>query len=502
LDWLECSYLTAGTALVGAGAIALSPINPAVSASRDVQVGSVVSEAEVGLVAAVNPFQTWLNVVDNAVNNVSTVSQAMWALPTPLAQQVLANLINYAAIDIGAYQTAAAAAVTYFGGTEPGSFQWNMQLGVTQLQAGNISDAVSSLENALILTPFSSVLQPMGSALQIGQLIAANLSNAVNYLLSSHAINPTGFIAQLGATFLLGIIGPLADAVGTDLQSAYGSAVAGDWLGVIASLADLPGQLTNALLNGGNNTGIFHNNGATGGLLGSSTLVTGPGLLATLLLVAPRMLASAIVTPGEQNIVTGGSVYAGWQNFLTQLTTDWPSPSEMATIPAGVVAGFQGVPQAVFGALAAAVHGLISGAAATAALAGSAGATAPAAAASPVSPAAQTVNLSIPKSLTASAADAASSSKTAANDPSDQHTATGTSAPRPRVHGNSTAGDSSATDITTGANGDSSTTGGTDTSRSTAAQGYTRSVGKRHSPSGSARHGNTAGSGSGSGSGK
>jgi hypothetical protein len=466
------SYLTAGTALIGAGAIALSPVNPAATAVHELQIPAVtVSSVAVELAAAVNPFQTWVSTVSNAFVNLDTVAQAMWALPAPVLQQVVANVINYAAIDIGAYQAAAAAAVKYYGSTGPNSFQGLMQAAIPQLEAGNISGAVNTLYNATVFNT-ALVLEQMETALQIPQLIVANLSTTVNYVLG-YGIG-SGFIAQVGAAILQGTLFPLGAAVGGDLQGAYTSAVGGDWLGTIASLADLPGALTNALLNG-----AFPNAAAAEtGILGSSTLPFGGGVLGIVALLAPSTLASAIVTPGAQNIVAGGSVATALQDLLTQVTTGWPSLAGWASIPVGIVAGLNGLPQAILGAIATAVHGLVGGAAATAASTHTA--ITPAAAASSVTSAARTVHLSVATSRTALAASTAGSDTTTTG-PSTPATVAG--APHSGAH--------TATPAPSGAGAQVSTA-----TTSTGTQDHQPSVGKQRTAGNTTHPANSAHSGS------
>jgi hypothetical protein len=337
LDWLECSYLTAGAALVGAGAIALSPIHPAATAVHELQIPTVmVSSAAVELVAAPNPISTWVDVFANGYTNLSAVATRLAALPAPLARQVVANLINYVAIDISGYQAAAAGAVTYFTGTGAGSFQSKTQSAITNLQAGNIAAAIDNLYTAFIFNPAQDILEPMEKALLIPQYISASLAAVTKYLSST-------FVVSLGAVVLISTLDSAQKEIGAALQGVYDAATAGDWLGTAAGLINLPGAVVDGLLNGGSTTG----------LLGAA--------LGVLLVSTPKGLAQAIVSPGAQNIVTGGSLQVAWNKLITQLTTQWPSPAELATIPAGIVAGISGLPQAILGAIAKSVEGLLGG---------------------------------------------------------------------------------------------------------------------------------------------
>ncbi|MGV0740844.1 hypothetical protein ABQF30_00500 [Mycolicibacterium sp. XJ870] len=319
--------------------MALSPVSPV---DPDVDVWRVPAvAADVELVAAPFPLQTWLNTAINAANNVTAVGQGVWALPAPVAQQVTANLIEYASIEIGAFQAAATAAVTYFGTTFPEI----MQTAIAALDSGDVVGFMTGVNDA-IFQVFLNVLLPMQSALAIPQHIAANLAATVTWVTG-------GFITALGAAFLMGTIPAVTAAFGAGMQTIYDEASSGDWVGTIAGLADLPAGVTNAVLNGVDDVG---------GLLGPAAgLATGGGILGAFAQTLPRYLASAIVTPGAQNIVAGGTVGAAWQDLVTQMTTEWPTPSELANIPADIGAGLQGLPAAALNATGDALRGLFGG---------------------------------------------------------------------------------------------------------------------------------------------
>lgn len=333
------SYLTATTALVGAGAMALSPITPIDPDMGELRVPAMVSE--VGLAAAPFPLQTWLNTAINAANNVTAVTQEVWALPAPLAQQLAANMIEYASIEIGAFQQASAAAVTYFGT----AFPETMQAAIAALDSGDFVAFMDGVNGAIFGT-FLNVLLPMQNALAIPQHIATSLAAAVTYLAGT-------FVTAAGAAVIQGMLPAVTDAIGAGLQSAFDAASTGNWVGTMASLADLPGAVSNAVLNGV---------GGVAGLLGpAASIITGGGVLGLLVQTLPRGLATAMVSPGAQNIVTGGSLEVAWQDLVTQMTTQWPTPGELAAIPAGIAAGLQGLPGAALNAAGTALRGLIGG---------------------------------------------------------------------------------------------------------------------------------------------
>ncbi|MGV0806291.1 hypothetical protein [Mycolicibacterium setense] len=323
--------------------MALSPVSPVDPDLGDFR--APVVEADVGLVAAPFPLQTWLNTAINATNNVTTVGQAAWTLPAPLLRQMTANVIEYAAIDIGAYQAAAAGAVRYFGT----AFPEIMQTAIAALDAGDFVGFMDGVNSAIFNT-FFNVLLPLQGALVIPRYLATSLAAMANYLAGD-------FVTAAGAVVVQGMLPALADAIGADLQASYDAATSGNWVGTIAALADVPGAVSNAIVNGVNGVA-----GLTGPAAG---IITGGGFLGLLVQTLPQQLAAVSVVPGAQNIMAGGTVQAALQDFATQMTTGWPTPNELAAIPTGIAAGLQGLPEAAFNAAGRALGGLIGAGAST-----------------------------------------------------------------------------------------------------------------------------------------
>lgn len=83
-------FSTAGIALVGATAIAMTPV-AAVTAPPDVK----VANPAVQLSAAIDPITPWLAVFDNAEVNLANLADAWLTAPAPVLQQVIANQIGY-----------------------------------------------------------------------------------------------------------------------------------------------------------------------------------------------------------------------------------------------------------------------------------------------------------------------------------------------------------------------------------------------------------------------
>ncbi len=81
-------YVTTGIALVGASAIAISPVAPPLP---DVK----AANPAVQLSAAIDPITPWLEVFNSSEVNVANLVNEWLAAPLPVLQQVIANQIGY-----------------------------------------------------------------------------------------------------------------------------------------------------------------------------------------------------------------------------------------------------------------------------------------------------------------------------------------------------------------------------------------------------------------------
>ena len=89
------SYLTAGIAALGAGAIALSPIQP-LPDHVSPAAASAISEMAVKLAATVDPIQAWVNTFQNTGANLKILADFYMQKPFPLLQTIGANVQTYA----------------------------------------------------------------------------------------------------------------------------------------------------------------------------------------------------------------------------------------------------------------------------------------------------------------------------------------------------------------------------------------------------------------------
>jgi hypothetical protein len=290
----------------------------------------------------VNPLQTWINTVSEAETNIQGLVNTWEKFPAPVLQQVLANGIQYVSDYVTPYQIAANGAVTYFASPSSvsGSFANQLTSATTAYNAGQIATAFNDLVEAVFTSPIVKIGEPLEATLQIPGFILQNLTNTTNFLTS------TG-IATVGNA-LTGLPVVASQGLGGSLQAIFDAQAAGDSVGVLTNFLDIPGQTTNAFLNGFTFNKVFDN-----GLLTSSLSrkgVPNGGLLQQLVTVLPRELAAEIVAPNAQNIGSGGSLAVGFQNLANQLTNGWPSLAPVSSlITSNLTSLLQNLPSIVSG---------------------------------------------------------------------------------------------------------------------------------------------------------
>ncbi|ORA77081.1 hypothetical protein K3U93_14450 [Mycobacterium malmoense] len=302
-------FVTAGAAAVGASLIALTP-TVSTDAASDIQ-RSVVNAQHRAVALAddvVNPIQTWIDTLTTAGSNLQLIGDAWLQMPFPIAQQVAANWIQYASDYVGAYQLSAAGAARYFsGGNVTHDLIPVMYTALTDLRAGDIADALSQFNVALWTAPLIAIGTPLENILLIPTYMAQEFANA-----------SAGSINFLGLFVLLGLINTESHTVasfGEGIQGVYDALSAGDPLGVLTNLLNLPAVVTNGFLNGV----------GTPPTSSSGLLAYAGGPLNTELNIISQVLAGNIVAPDAQNIVKGGSLVTATQDFINQLVTGWPS---------------------------------------------------------------------------------------------------------------------------------------------------------------------------------
>ncbi|ORA76837.1 hypothetical protein K3U93_05540 [Mycobacterium malmoense] len=306
--------VSAGAAAVGASLIALTP---AVSndLASDIQHGTtIIQQRAVELTDYVaNPVQTWIDVFEAAGINISSLATQYQQHPFPVPQQMAANFLQYAVEYVKPYQTAANQGIGYFLGTPNtstlGIFLPQLGTALADIKAGNITSAFS-IFNTLFFDAALYVGEPLETIPQILNPITQNLANATAYLTDDA-------IANVGVYFVSSLPDEFFGSLGTSLQNVYNSFTAGDPLGALINAIDVPGALTNAVLNG-----TPFSNGTYGGGLISD----GGGLANTLSLLTPQGLAKDMVAPNAQNIMSGGSLPFALGYLANLVTTGFPTP--------------------------------------------------------------------------------------------------------------------------------------------------------------------------------
>ncbi|ORA76804.1 hypothetical protein K3U93_14435 [Mycobacterium malmoense] len=309
--------ITASAAALGASLIALTPtvFN---DAAATLQHGAITAQQRAVQLAddVVNPIQTWIDTFQTAGANIQTILGEFSQLPFPVAQQLAANWLNYGNIDISNLQSVANGLVGYYLGTGLNDFVPLLEDSITDARAGQFAQtptndgAVTLLVDALYYFPLANYVENLENIpREIIPAITQNLANATSAFFSTHS--NVGLSALSGSLVLLPT--EIEDPLGDSLQAAYDSLVAGSPLGVLTNLLDIPGQVTNGLLNA---EGL--------GLVSPSPGLVN-GFFQNLLVNIPQLIAENMVAPGAQNITEGGSVATAFQQLSSQLISGWPT---------------------------------------------------------------------------------------------------------------------------------------------------------------------------------
>lgn len=276
------STVATGVALVGASAIALSPIQPVGSVAlplSDINVPAAFSNVAVELAAMPNPFAPWVTLVTEAVTNAGALGAALLTDPLPVGRQAALNWIGYGNILTTALSGAATGSYDYLTNQLPLFLKTAGQ----EIADGQPAAAASTLNEALGAAILAIGL-PFFPVMEIPGKITDNLSSAVKALTSVETL----------FGLLLAAIGPptgVIQATGDTAQVVVDSLGAGDYGAAVAALFNLPPTLLGAVINGYT---------PPGGTL-MPGLLTPPddtgynaGLVYTLLVTIPKAIATAI----------------------------------------------------------------------------------------------------------------------------------------------------------------------------------------------------------------
>lgn len=226
-------YAAAGVALMGASVIAISPLAPLPDMAA---AHRVVTSVNVELNAMVNPIDRWIQVLQKSAANIGAIGEQLAANPAPILSQVIANQVANATAFGVALQNAGFTA-SQIVESIPGA----LQTAAGQLQAGNVTGAVDTINNTIVIP---AVL----AALQVGSDALVPLTNIVNNFAKVVATLPTDvFTVTLPLTY------PLLSAVNALVQTTQdvvNGVGAGDVGAVVNALVNAPANLVDGVLNG------------------------------------------------------------------------------------------------------------------------------------------------------------------------------------------------------------------------------------------------------------
>ena len=313
------TYLTSGIAVLGAGAIALTPVQPLPDHMAAAPQRAVESLA-VNLAATIDPITPWVDTFKLAADNIKQLGAFYAQKPFPLLQTVGAN--------IG----------TYFGeltngnaGLIPGQIQNNINTffyspwwnAPGQKIPATSGVTIKDFANAYISKTF--VASGLGGALKLSQ---SSIYSLLPGQLTPEQLASLGPVLQFTATPYSGqLAGLVSPFIGSLVQltrsfTAVGQLFqAGDALGAINELINIPANTTNAFLNGAGNLDLTS---IAGSLLPSSVKKIGLNLGGWISPPVPfnGSLIKPLETPTE---LTGGtffdSVSATAQAFGIEVTT-------------------------------------------------------------------------------------------------------------------------------------------------------------------------------------
>ncbi|MDY6996159.1 MAG: outer membrane porin GjpA [Actinomycetota bacterium] len=220
------SYLTAGVAMVGAGAIALAPIQ---ALPADVAIAAdEASSRSVALSAGFDPITPWLEVWNTSEVNVADLVNLYLEAPAPVFQQVIANQLLYL--------------------SELPDF-------------GLIADQIVANLGAAIEAPFAEDLTTLDTLHTLLYNILKD-GYSVGPIVIIPPVVPEEFdpLLELTTTYLsgalLGIVGPvlgpviaLASSIEGIVENLFSEQP--DFVAALNDLVDIPANMVNAYLNGG-----------------------------------------------------------------------------------------------------------------------------------------------------------------------------------------------------------------------------------------------------------
>jgi len=252
------SYLTAGIAAIGVGAIVLAPVQAIPDQAAPVP-HRVVSDVGAMLAASFDPITPWVDTITASIDNIAALIGFAFETPFPVLQTVVANLGTY----LGELTSGNA-------GLIPGQIFGNIQkLFTAPFNPGEVQ--------TFPIGPIGSdneVTIPDGTYLS-ATLLDGNTPETLNgtlnqFIVTGTVLEPacvadgecgiwptvaaaTTFLNSYGSGVLLGLLGPVLSPVAALVNSATALVAAisdGDFIGAVNELVNIPANVVNGFLNG------------------------------------------------------------------------------------------------------------------------------------------------------------------------------------------------------------------------------------------------------------
>lgn len=259
------SYLTAGVAFVGAGAIALTPVQPITPTLQPVAAPAavVVSSAPVELAALVNPIVLWAEALGETAGNVRSLATTVLQDPVPILEAFLRNQIAAGSTLVDVLVPVARDLITGFAKVPQATIA-----AVRTILSGQIFQGVGELATVLI-TPIAGAMFPLLFSGGLDKITAIlqnpfeNISRVIGRVVSAQTL------IGVGLPLLTDLIAPMLQ-IGATAQAIFDGLKARNLEAVINAIISFPSDMFNTILNGSSNPMI-----GNGGLLGPNGLLAG-----------------------------------------------------------------------------------------------------------------------------------------------------------------------------------------------------------------------------------
>ncbi|MGV0744335.1 hypothetical protein [Mycolicibacterium sp. XJ870] len=317
-------FLLASVAVVGAGAIAVTPVAPTTSNIQQVQTHAYDLTASMD--ATASPIEVYGSLFKDTFSNLQHLGEALAANPAPLLSQVVENQLGYAGQFGAAFQAIPTSLQSWYEGPNG---QARLAQAQAALEAGDIDEAYRWFNHSMLYA-FQGAFGPLiapgfilsgiprgGTEYMTGipEQIAQNFTNLI-----ATSFTSTVLVSAVFQGVFSSISGPVFELsrIGESLNASMAS---GDVEGAFNALVNTPGILVNAALNGFDYSDPDPETG-TGGFTEWPALLTWAeegeqggarivaGLLQNLLVNIPKSLADAIDNTPEVEPTTPPAVEA------------------------------------------------------------------------------------------------------------------------------------------------------------------------------------------------